>query len=427
MSENRDVVLVTVDCWRHDAVDRMQGLREWSADEDVVQTDAICQSSATNGVFPSILSSTHYFEAYNQAGGLSDDVVPLAEVLSDAGYTTGGFVASNPHLQKWAGSFNHFRNGTLSDVGDGADDGPDTSLGQYASDLLALQKRVPGRRLLKRALEWYRDQSGPRFLWLHLMDPHTPYHPGIRKATDVGLVRSYLAAVRFLVALKRNMRTFDDLHPLWKRQLERMHWACVENVDRTLADALPQVDDDATVVLMGDHGENLEEDPFRHGKLYDTQVRVPLFVRWTLDHDFGEPASVRQMDLAPTIAEAVTGTTPSAWEGAPLPQEAPRPSNTVHHASRLDRVFVGHRTDCGKLIANLDFDTGIEQDREYYDLQDDPIETNNRYGTGEDVPPEMESALDDFVERVQSGSSFAESGSGGEAATKRLKELGYLS
>jgi hypothetical protein len=115
----RDVVLVTIDCWRHDAPARMPVLSELTADYE--RRDAICQAPATRGAFPALLASEYYPQAYTGFDAVSDDVRSLPKVLSEAGYATCGIVGSNPFLSTWSDDFDRFWNDRM-DAGTGESD-----------------------------------------------------------------------------------------------------------------------------------------------------------------------------------------------------------------------------------------------------------------------------------------------------------------
>lgn len=109
MFEERDIVLITVDCWRHDTIKWMSALQ--SATPSLQQAEAICQSAATPGVFPAILASQYYPEVYTSKSRLKQGTQTLPGLLSEKGYRTGAVVADNPHLNRFADDFDYFWNG----------------------------------------------------------------------------------------------------------------------------------------------------------------------------------------------------------------------------------------------------------------------------------------------------------------------------
>ena len=416
MSDRPDVVFLTVDCWRYDAVSRMFRLRRL-AEESLDRGEAICQSAATPGVFPAILASSYYSAAYDRSGALRTDTPTLPGVLGRVGYETAAVVGNNPFLEKFRGEFDHFWRG-----------GSGTEGGWRAYHYLRRQLRqrvrhrstVPAPSVASRAREWFRTADGPRFLLMHLMDPHEPYYPGLKRWLGVGPLRA-----------RRALEQFDEDRPAMsdrqRSTVERLYWGCVDFVDRSLESLLSFVPDDALVVLMADHGEEFEHGAYRHARLYDECVRVPLFSRnlpgvATTDR-------VRQLDLAPTILARLGVETPEDWVGRPA-DGTHRPSFMLNHSPHRDEQYLGLRTDRYKLIRTVDLGADGGTETELYDLATDPRETRNLVGTDRE-PDELEVLADrlaDFRDRhdVESGITRGTGSRPESAPQERLEALGYV-
>lgn len=108
---SQDVLFITIDCWRHDAPLHMPQFERLA--DDWNRGDVMCAGAATNGVFPALLASQYEPTAYNEDGSLSDSVRSLSEILGEAGYETGGFVASNPCFSG-SGATSSTRSGTTA-------------------------------------------------------------------------------------------------------------------------------------------------------------------------------------------------------------------------------------------------------------------------------------------------------------------------
>ena len=115
---------------------------------------------------------------------------------SKNGYTIAGFAASNPNVSRWGKHFDTFWNGGLESgvSGSKADEGSRSSI-EKAVDFLTLQPHTTARDTLRGADKWWGAQSSPRFAWIHLMKPHSPYLPGFRRGVGAGLLRSYASLV----------------------------------------------------------------------------------------------------------------------------------------------------------------------------------------------------------------------------------------
>ena len=420
MTAAPDVVFLTVDCWRHDAVRLMHDLRAMAADGWLDRGEAVCQSAATPGVFPAILGSTYYVSAYGDDDALRVDLPTLPGLLADRGYETGAVVANNPFLEKFRDEFDFFWNG-------GSDA---TEVGRvYAYAKRQLRRRVRHRSVVpaptvgKKARDWFQAEDGPRFLLMHLMDPHEPYYPGLKRWSGVGPLR----ARRALEQLQA-----DRLAMTREQQatIERLYRRCVEFVDAHVQSLLSFVPEDAIVVVVGDHGEEFEHGAYRHARLYDECVRVPLFAR-----NLPTVAStdrVRQLDLGPSVLDHLGYSLPDGWQGRPC-DGTNRDSFMVNHSPHRAESYVGVRTDRYKYIETLDSETGRQIETELYDLATDPGERRNLAVADHSVRRRetLASKVVEFRERqaIEEGlargtgaSSESESG----APRERLEALGYV-
>jgi len=162
-----------------------------------VKRDGIAQAASTMFSFPQTFTSQYHMDVLSVDGpltvenlSLAPKAKPLPVVLSEAGYEPGGFVASNPNVDVWSQYFDRWANQELERF-------PNASSIIYELDYyfhLLLQKpRVPASQIGSRAREWFEATDPPRFLWMHVMEPHSPYCPGLRAAADVGLFDAYRA------------------------------------------------------------------------------------------------------------------------------------------------------------------------------------------------------------------------------------------
>lgn len=404
----RDVLLVTVDCWRADAPEHMPRLRDLAAEWP--RGDAICAGAATNGVFPALLASSDAPAAYDTEGSLRDDVVGLSDVFRDNGYETAGFVASNPFLGKWSKRFDTFWNDGMGADGVEANRDEYTFFDKLRS-LGRLQSRVTAPEVLQRASQWWEQTDGPRFCWVHLMEPHGPYYPGLQRGLSLGLLRSYLSIVGYSM---RGKAVPDWMH----RQLRQLHDSCVTLLDEHLSAWLSTFDS-PLVVLTGDHGEEFDHGLYGHSRLYDETVRVPLFA-----NDDGIVSSgelVRQVDIAPRICRTLGLNCPDEWQGNVDGEDSLQCmlSKTKEH----DRIYAGVRSDSQKLIREFDWD-GTLLDTETYDLEADPKERDPNVS----VDDELAERLDQFLSRDDVRASLGhgkQTGMDGDVS-ERLRELGYV-
>ncbi|WP_248895659.1 sulfatase [Haloplanus halobius] len=466
-----NVLLVTVDSLRADAIEPYGGEYDTPALADLADRSTIFENAFAHGnwtpmSFPSILASRPAFADTGRIG--VDGTTTLAERLQEAGVATGGFNAANGFLTEHWGyddGFDHFEafvgdtDGRASEfvaahptwgawlqlltspfrragnfLRGGSDEKPFTD----ASRMLDIERE---------ATSFIDDTDEPFFLWVHYMDAHTPYVPApryLRDLTDrnVGTFRMMVAHVRTGLGWSVGDRTLADLRTLYQ--------AAVRQVDASLERLLTELDDagvgdDTAVVLAGDHGEEFMD----HGhlshypKLYDELVHVPLLV-----HVPGtEPGRVSEhvgLDaIPPTVCELLGVDPADEWTGESLLPTirggtAPVTDPVISVAVRGDDVTqqpIPRGLDEGDLLVSAretdwvyiqNTATGTE---ELYDRRADPTQQSDRSDDGDPsvvaVRDRLRAAVGDHVatlDAVEPGGAAADVDDGIET---RLKALGY--
>ena len=203
----------------------------------------------------------------------------LAEVLAGAGFATGAFVGSEVLDHRYG-----LDQGFATYDDDVVDSGP--------SGLLYYPERR-GEEVVRVASRWLDAQGDrPVFAWVHLFDPHTPYHP-----PEPELSRYASGYDGEIAYVDRVIGTLID------------HWNARRGLDRTL------------VVVAGDHGEALGEHGEKtHGVLvHDATLRVPLVIRAPGLCVVGTIAApVSLIDVMPTVLALVGVPRPAGVQGRDL-------------------------------------------------------------------------------------------------------------
>lgn len=370
------IVVVSIDTLRPDrlsaggdprgtspAVDRLlrQGLQF---------ADAITVSPGSAGGHAALLTSRYPVSSgvFANFSVMDTSVVTLAEILREEGYRTGGFVTNT-----FLGRRFRFDQGFDTYVESGVverleERGPAALLRSLALVQIIDRARVrlaPGYDpSFETALRWLRESTAPTFLFVHLMDVHSPYAPphpyGPRFGADPDAGRPGPA--------RRNRFGWRPSEPAYAAEI-RFADAKVRRLVRALEER--GLLDDAVLVLTSDHGENLDDHdpPFSHGAtMYDATVRILAGVRAPA---FGlrrgvEAAPFENVDVLPTIAALRDRPPHPAWEGRPFHPAAPAPREPSW--VQLDRDFAA-RTPAVKLILRED------GTRTRFDLLADPGET----------------------------------------------------
>jgi arylsulfatase A-like enzyme len=260
------IVFLMLDTLRADALAALGGASDVMpemnklVEHSVVFTDVHANASWTRAscasIFTGLLPEEHGAARFHER--LSEHWQTLPEKLQAAGYQTAAFVANWVQVGRETGFDQGFEPGDFHELMSGSeilravgeDAGEDEVRGAYARAEVVNQ----------RALDWLkssaRDKSKPLFLYLHYLDPHSPYleppEGGTRSDPEErkrGLYRQQL------------------------RYLDRQLGMLVRELDRLLPGP-------KAIVFTSDHGEEFwEHDEWGHGhSLYKELVWVPLFV-----------------------------------------------------------------------------------------------------------------------------------------------------
>jgi tetratricopeptide (TPR) repeat protein len=292
------IVLVSVDALRadhlpaygysHVATPAIDAL----ARDGIVFERAYAHSPQTLPAHAALLSGRLPFDV-----GVRDDVgfvVPpstrlLSHMLAARGYATGGIVSSFA-LRRSTGLANGF-----SFYDDELEREPDASaprgLPRPPAPRVPIVRREGAESEL-RAERWLSGAGTSRaFLFLQLDEPHAPYAPPAR----FGQLAPYDAEIAYADELVGRLVNY-----LKKQQLY----------------------DQATIILVGDHGESLGahgED--EHGLfVYDDTVRVPLIVKQAAAEGAGRRVRslVQHADIVPTVLDLAKAPIPDDLEGRSL-------------------------------------------------------------------------------------------------------------
>jgi arylsulfatase A-like enzyme/cytochrome c-type biogenesis protein CcmH/NrfG len=353
-----DVFLITIDTLRADHV-ACYGYKNVEtptidsiAADGIRFTQAFTHSPITNTshttILTGLLPSVH---------GVTDFGVPLspqhvtwAELLKKQGYQTAAFIgavildsqALAPGLDRGFDFYDNFPAKPATKERWGRVERRAATVVQHAESWLAQHPRNA-------------SSSAPRFMWVHLFDPHDPYEPpppfSEKYAShlydgEIAYADSELA--HFIAALKKS--------------------GSYQN---------------AIIILVGDHGEGLgEHGEDTHGLfLYDSTLHVPLIVKLPAAAHHGEviDALVRTTDILPTVLSLTNTPAPTELNGASL---LPLIASEAESARTLfGETDYPLRWGWAPLRAVRDDKAKfIEAPRpEFYDLQADPHELKNLY------------------------------------------------
>jgi arylsulfatase A-like enzyme len=445
MRTQKSIVLVTVDCLRADHVGFMGYERPTTpfldslAGESFVVPAAIVAGAPTYYSLPAILASRYPLALGRDVLGLGPEESTIASVLQQAGYATGAFSAANPYISSRSGhehGFDTFRDFMEDEVVPLSDEkasvanssgwasrvnrrlqkmrpalGPlgmvyDELYFEYcqrvtpvAESLDALRRFPSADVIVDHACRWLSSVGdAPFFLWLHLMDPHSPYYPK-DAALDLmgqGPVTPYRA--RYLnsywnrsdfgssnLGPRRLARHRDEVVALYDAGIRWVDGQ-MERLTRTLRESKRW--DDCIFALMADHGEEFLDHGGRYhppSRLMEELIHVPLLLR--------VPGNAKKevakspfstLHLAPTLLEAAQVPAPvdfqrrgyweqlrqgESFDGIAISECVAGCTNPLRQENRMRPRVLSVRESRYKLV--LHFDPAAEN---LYDLEADPGE-----------------------------------------------------
>ena len=390
-SGNPDVVLVTIDTLRADALGFSGNRRSETpaldrlAAQGLVFTDAHAHNVVTLPSHVNILTGLYPYQhgVRENSGFRLDPKTPtLATLLKARGYATGAFVGAFPLDSRF-----------------GLARGFDVYDDRYPKGRVALDFEMPERpasEVIAAARRWYAENGGkPRFLWVHLYDCHAPYRPP---------------------------RPFDAQYQ------DNPYLGEVAGVDaalKPLLDPLLATGGAATLlVVTSDHGEALGD----HGELthglfaYEATLHVPLILWMRGAIAPGKSArSARHIDIAPTVLAAVGVEKPPDLPGSSLLDGGGGSGSNLSYfesySTAYNRGWAPLRGMLGSGFKFIDLPLP-----ELYDLVHDPAESRNLADSDRDRLRKLRAAL-------PAGSVFGAAPRGAVSAEEvaRLRSLGYVS
>ncbi len=259
------------------------------AERATVFDSAISQSSWTRASMASVMTGLWPLahDTNQRADVLAEEATTLAELLASQGYETFG-IAQNPNVFArfgFAQGFERFRELWESS----------------ADDALAEIRGWLGKR----------DTDRPFFLWVHTIDPHTPYAaPGEYRTRyddpshgDLDLEKPLSKSRTARLEGEERERILDHIRARYDAEIYYADVVFGELLELFEERGLL---DETLVIFVSDHGEEfLDHGKWEHGKdLHDSNLNIPLLIRAPGQETAGRvDALVQHVDLLPTILD----------------------------------------------------------------------------------------------------------------------------
>ncbi|HMV67681.1 MAG TPA: sulfatase, partial [Myxococcota bacterium] len=295
-----DVIVVTLDTTRADHLGTYGYFRDTSPTIDAFAKTGIVfermivpmattlptHTSLFTGVYP----IEHGITANVQHGGKqlipTESLIPLAMWLSDAGYQTAGFTTAAPL-------------------------NPTTGIERGFQVFTAPHGELrPGRDAVDDALGWLATTAtdAPILLWVHLYDPHNPYDPDetyrkqfLDDSPNGGALDQWIDARQITKLTHRPTGEAVRARPTINN-----YDAEIRTMDDQIARLLAALGargrlDGSLVIMMGDHGEGLNQhgEP-GHGLVWQEQLHAPLILKAPGAAPRRVPGTISAIDVLPT-------------------------------------------------------------------------------------------------------------------------------
>jgi arylsulfatase A-like enzyme len=438
MIAEKSVVLVTVDCLRADHVGFMGYERpitpflDGLAAESFVFPAAIVAGAPTYYSLPAILASRYPLALGRDIVGLAPQEPSLASAFQQAGYATAFFGAGNPYISPRFGydvGFDVFRDFLDGEAGIPSHDNPPATSGwlsrlnrgiqeirprlgplgalydelyfQYCqrstptpNSLDELRRFPAADVIVDQAYSWLASVGGaPFFLWLHLMDPHSPYYPVEKAIDEMGQAPLTPFHARYLNSYWNRSDLSPQRFARRREEVVALYDAGICWVDAQMArlvDALRRFGmwDRSIFAFTADHGEEFLDHGGRYHpptKLMEELIRVPLLLRVPgVDETEIKNSPFSLLHLPPTLLAIAGVEAPSSFRGrshwnparkamesgeVAISESVANCTNPVRWQNRFGARSLAVRESRFKLT--VDFATASER---LYDLDADPGE-----------------------------------------------------
>jgi arylsulfatase len=346
----------------------------------------------------SLFPSKHGVTLFWTAGMplLNKDVPTMAESFKNGGYRTAAFVDNSL--------------GGKPLMGNGFDDFVDGSAAAPDITERVARAKIGAPYTTANVLAWmesHHDSGQPFFLYVHLLEPHSPYNPPPEDDLFKSDAYPYLSNDGYDLVRGGLLRLAVNGDQKAVERLEQLYDGKIHYVDRYAGMILDRLrslglEGNTYVLLTSDHGEMLYSHPddfltFDHRSLYDPVLHIPLIVAGPgIPKGEVNPALASNLDTAPTVLDLAGAPALDDAEGhslAPLIEGKVKSANEYVFAE--EDVEIPERS-----VRNLDYKlirnlwTGEEQ---LFALRSDPGELHDVTKENPEVVKQLEAPLDAWM------------------------------
>src|SRR6202049_2288523 len=331
MSTAQSLVLITVDCMRADHAGFLGYDRDTTpfldslAATSIVFSNTIVAGVPTYYSLPAIMASRHPLTLGRDVIGIAPEEPTIASTLGQLGYATGAFLAANPYLSPRFGynaGFDTFRDFLDTEIDGSSNLSPSNGhplrsrlneylaktchnlgpIGSIYDDLYfeycqraagsanisfdSLRRFPAADVLVDEATRWVEGLPGsPFFLWLHFMDPHSPYYPQQESLQSAGSTLDPSRA-RYLNSYWNRGDIGSNRLTRHREDIVSLYDAGIRSVDAKIGRFVDELQrrglwENCTLAVTADHGEEFLEHGGRYhspSKLTEELIHVPLLI-----------------------------------------------------------------------------------------------------------------------------------------------------
>jgi arylsulfatase A-like enzyme len=222
------------------------------------------------------------------------------------------------------------------------------------------------------------------FCWIHFMDAHTPY----------GYWPEHLRAIRGDPDIEHTIHPGDEGKVIPgegpEPEVIDTYDAAIRRVDNQIGRVLDVLEDEVTVVITGDHGEEfgrIKDFEFHQASVYGSYTQVPIIVRTPSIEEGEKEVPAQHLDITPTLLTAADIDIPEYYEGEALQTLQRERDSALLFALNSNHMAV--RKGKWKLIE-------FNGERELYELPHMEIESEPTASA-----PEKRSELENYLQNFR--------------------------
>jgi arylsulfatase A-like enzyme len=332
---------------------------------------------------------------------LGENVQTLAEILKDRGYMTSAFLL-NPVLRE-----------DLTNLDQGFDE-------YRIHDQLNNPSFI--KSTMQDIADWFDKkpyEKSPVFLWVHFLDPHTPYLPEPETACNVNKMFCNDNAAEAIATINKKVHFLEGCQnePLDADFIQAnidLYDAEITQTDVYIGELLRKIEKaglmkNSLIIFYGDHGESFENNyNFHHGlTLYESSVKIPLIIYTPDNPKKNAEGFVKSADVFATITNLL-GVQTGTGKGNNF-SHVLRDDSLASKAQNSSLFFMNNeatkfavREGKYKYIFSLDSDRCSNNGkRELYDISTDPGEKKNLVGEQKNLAAKLHSILITYLDDHQ--------------------------